>query len=134
MVLDMHSYNHRRDGQHAPPSPVVDNPEVNIGTGWLDRDRWGHVVDRFIEDLRRRVVADHHLDVRENVRFRGRPPDASGCTSATTAWGAGSPIELKKVFMDEWTGVADEDHLRQLTRAFADAVPVLLGELACGPA
>ena len=78
VVLDMHSYNHRRDGQHAPPSPVVDNPEVNIGTGWLDRDRWGHVVDRFTEDLRRRVVDDHHLDVRENVRFRGRPPDGVG--------------------------------------------------------
>ncbi len=133
VVLDMHSYNHRRDGQHAPPSPVVDNPEVNIGTGWLDRDRWGHVVDRFAEDLRRRVVADHHLDVRENVRFRG---------GYLTEWvqerydgvGCGLAIELKKVFMDEWTGVADEDHLRQLTRAFADTVPILLGELACGPA
>ena len=50
--------------------------------------------------------------------------DGVGCALA---------IELKKVFMDEWTGVADEDHLRQLTRAFADAVPILLGELACGP-
>ncbi len=112
---------------------MVDNPEVNIGTGWLDRDRWGHVVDRFAEDLRRRVVADHHLDVRENVRFRG---------GYLTEWvqerydgvGCGLAIELKKVFMDEWTGVADEDHLRQLTRAFADTVPILLGELACGPA
>lgn len=131
VVLDVHSYNHRRDGAGAPPAPVVENPEVNVGTGSLDRDRWGHVVDRFMEDLGTQVVAGHRLDVRENVRFEGghlsgwvhERYDRVGCALA---------VELKKVFMDEWADVPDDDHLRQLTEAFTESVPLLLGELACG--
>jgi N-formylglutamate deformylase len=131
VVLDVHSYNHRRDGADAPPAPVADSPEVNIGTGSLDRDRWGHVVDRFMDDLGEQTVAGHRLDVRENVAFEGgylsqwvheRYPDR-GCALA---------VELKKVFMDEWTGVPDDRHLDELTAAFRASVPLLLGELACG--
>ena len=116
VVLDIHSYNHRRDGASRPAAPVAKNPEVNVGTGALDRRRWAHVVDRFIADLGRQEVAGHLLDVRENVRFRGghfsrwvsqRYPGV-GCVLA---------LEFKKVFMDEWTGVADDDHLAQLARA-----------------
>ena len=131
VVLDVHSYNHRRDGADQPAAPIADNPEVNIGTGALDRERWGHVVDRFIDDLGTRVVAGHELDVRENVRFEGghlsqwvhERYDERGCALA---------VELKKTFMDEWTGRPDEPHLQELTAAFAASVPLLLGELACG--
>ena len=51
VVLDLHSYNHRRDGADAPPAPDATNPEVNVGTGALDRVRWSRVVDRFLETL-----------------------------------------------------------------------------------
>jgi N-formylglutamate amidohydrolase len=116
LVLDVHAYNHRRDGPANPPAPSADNPEVNVGTGFLDRTRWGDTVSRFIEDLRAEEVAGHQLDVRENVRFRGgyvsqwaadRYP-TSACTLA---------IEFKKVFMDEWTGVADHQHIKELGRS-----------------
>ncbi len=52
VVLDLHSYNHRRDGADEPPQPVAENPEINVGTGSLDRDRWGAVVDAFHRRLR----------------------------------------------------------------------------------
>jgi N-formylglutamate deformylase len=131
VVLDLHSYNHRRDGADQPAAPIADNPEVNVGTGGLDRTHWGSVVDRFMDDLASREVAGHRLDVRENVRFKG------GHLSRWVAeryaeQGCALAIELKKVFMDEWTGVPDEQHLHQLTATLADAVPALLGELACG--
>jgi N-formylglutamate deformylase len=131
LVLDIHSYNHRRDGAESPPAPISENPEVNVGTGSLDRERWGHVVDRLIDELGRRDVTGHHLDVRENVRFKGghfsrwvheRYAD-TGCALA---------IELKKVFMDEWTGALDEAHLHELTDAFSAVVPATLGELTRG--
>jgi N-formylglutamate amidohydrolase len=133
VVLDIHSYNHRRDGAEQPPAPPAENPEVNVGTGSLDRDRWGTVVDRFMSDLGEQVVAGHALDVRENVRFEGgylsqwvnERYDGRGCALA---------VELKKVFMDEWTGVPDDQHLDELTAAFEATVPLLLGELACGVA
>jgi hypothetical protein len=97
----------------------------------MDRDRWGHVVDRFMADLRDQFVAGHRLEVGENVRFQGgylsewvhETYPSTGCALA---------VELKKTFMDEWTGQPDQRHLDELTKAFAAAVPLLLGELACG--
>ena len=53
VVFDLHSYNHRRDGPDASPADPAANPEVNIGTASMDRDRWAPVVGRFIADLRR---------------------------------------------------------------------------------
>ncbi len=43
---------------------------------------------------------------------------ASGCTSAIRRRGCALAVELKKVFMDEWTGAPDEHHLDELTAAF----------------
>jgi N-formylglutamate deformylase len=130
LVLDVHSYNHRRDGNEAPPAPPADNPDVNIGTGSLDRGRWDRVADRCIDELGRRSVRNRRLDVRENVRFRGgelsrwvhRRFGEHGCALA---------IEFKKVFMDEWTGAIDEQHLEGLRDALASVVPGLAEELRC---
>ena len=99
----------------------------------MDRERWGHLVDHFTHDLEQQVVRGHHLDVRENVRFEGGylcqwvhdRYEHTGCALA---------VELKKVFMDEWTGTPDDQHLEELTGAFAASVPLLLGQLACGAA
>jgi N-formylglutamate deformylase len=129
VVLDLHSYNHRRDGDRAPCADASANPEVNVGTGSMDRDRWDPLVDRFIDDLSSRTVRDRHLDVRENVRFKGghlsrwvheRYPD-TGCALA---------LEFKKVFMDEWTGAVDERHLDALVHALRSALPGLVDAVA----
>ena len=128
VVLDLHSYNHRRHADRSP-APADENPEVNVGTGSLDRDRWGGLVDRFMADLSGAGLGGRPIDVRENVRFKGghlsqwvheRYP-ARGCALA---------IELKKTFMDEWTGVLDEDHLDGITAALRVTVPGLLDALA----
>jgi N-formylglutamate amidohydrolase len=120
LVLDVHSYNHRRSGPDGDPEDAADNPEVNVGTGALDRGRWGHVVDDFVATLAREDVMGHRLDVRENVRFRGgflsqwvarRYPE-TGCVLA---------LEFKKTFMDEWTGRYDPDHVAQLRSALLAA-------------
>lgn len=123
VVLDIHSYNHCRDGA-GRPAPAEQNPEINLGTGTVDRARWGALVDRFSRDL-----VGQGLDVRENVKFKGghmsrwiheRFP-ATGCALA---------IELKKTFMDEWTGVVDDARLTQLARAIAATLPGLVESLA----
>ena len=78
VLYDVHSYNHRRDGADEPEAPGEDNPEVNVGTGSLDRDRWGDVVDTFIDD------AGGHGDGRRRDRrarerpLQGRPPRRLG--------------------------------------------------------
>ena len=130
VVLDLHSYNYRRGGPDAPPAPVDANPEVNVGTGSVDRHRWSGLVDRFMDDLGSREVAGHQIDVRENVRFQGGELsrwvntryDDQGCVLA---------IEFKKLFMDEWTGAVDEHHLDELRHALAKVVPGMIDELRC---
>ena len=129
VVLDVHSYNHRRQGPDGPAAAESDNPEVNVGTEALDQHRWGPVIGRFIDDLGAERVAGHHLDVRQNVRFRGghlsrwiadRYPD-TGCALA---------IEFKKVFMDEWSGEPDVAHITEIAGALAAAVQPTLDVLA----
>ena len=115
VVYDLHSYNHRRDGPDGPPADPEANPEVNIGTGSLDRERWGPLVDGFMADLREGAahagVPD--LDVRENVKFKGGHfsrwiPDRFGNDACVIA------VEFKKTFMDEWSGALDEDRFGAL--------------------
>lgn len=125
VVYDIHSYNHRREGPEGPPADPEGNPEVNVGTGTLDRERWAPVIDRFIEALRAFDYQGRRLDVRENVKFRGghfphwihETFSESGCALA---------IEFKKFFMDEWTGELDRSLHETIQRALAATVPATL--------
>lgn len=129
-VLDLHTYNHRRDGPDAPVADAWGNPDVNVGTGSLARrDLFGPVVARFMEDLGDFPYPGGPLDVRENVRFRGRHlaaftharwPDRA-CVLA---------IEVKKIFMDEWSGVPDVRLLTAVRDALRSTLPGLVEELS----
>jgi N-formylglutamate amidohydrolase len=124
LVLDLHSYNHRREGPDGPLADPAENPQVNVGTGtMLDRARWASVIDRFIGVCASFDLPGGGLDVRENVRFRG---------GACAAWTHRTfpeaacvlSIEVKKFFMDEWTGEVD--------LMLLDAVRLALGSAAAG--
>ncbi len=125
VVLDIHSYNHRRDGADGAVADPESNPEINVGTGSLDRERWGALVDRFNRELAAAAPLGKPLDVRENVKFQGgelskwvhRTFPKTGCCLA---------VELKKTFMNEWTGKVDDAHLAGLARAIASTLPGLV--------
>jgi N-formylglutamate amidohydrolase len=128
IVFDLHSYNHRRQGSDGPPADQDGNPEINIGTGTMNRELWASLVDRFIEELRAFDFLGRHLDVRENVKFYGGQlpryihehfPN-SGCALA---------IEVKKFFMDEWSGTVDGVQLKEIRQALRETIPVILDEL-----
>lgn len=128
VVFDLHTYNHRRQGADGPPADPEQNPEVNVGTGTLDRDRWAPIVDRFMADLRTFDFLGRSLDVRENVKFQGgqfpcwihQTFPQSACALA---------IEFKKFFMDEWTGEPDPVQLAAIHQALQSTVPGALDEL-----
>ena len=121
VVYDLHSYNHRRQGPDGPPASHAENPEVNVGTGTMDRARWGAVVDRFIGDLRGYDYFGRSLDVRENVRFFGgnlpRWIHASFPESVCVL-----AVEFKKFFMDEWTGEPDPAQLEAIESALHSTI------------
>ncbi len=131
VVFDIHSYNHRREGPDAPPAPAMGNPQVNVGTGTMDRARWAAVVDRFIADLSAVDFPGGPLDVRENIRFRGghfarwvhEQFPRSGCVLA---------IEFKKFFMDEWSGAGDPVQIAAIGAALQATVPGVRATLERG--
>ena len=124
VVLDLHSYNHRRTGPTAEPADPASNPEVNVGTGSLDRETWADRVDAFTELLRTQTVGGHPLDARENVRFQGGNV-SRWVNDRYAGRGFAVALEFKKFFMDEWSGEVDHHHLRELATAVERAAPAL---------
>ncbi len=123
VVFDLHSYNHHRQGPDAPYDDPAANPEFNLGTRSMRRDHWAPVVDRWLAEMRTQQYLGQSLDVRENAKFfgghmagwlHGEFPE-SVCVLA---------IEVKKFFMDEWTG--------ELDQARYDAVGLALRQAAAG--
>jgi N-formylglutamate deformylase len=125
VVYDLHSYNAGRPGSDRP---AADEPDVNLGTGSMDRDRWAAVADRFLADLAAQAVGGRLLDVRENVRFKG---------GHLVCWihetfpetGCGLAIEVKKFFMDEHTGQLDDGLSDAVGDALTATVPGMIDEL-----
>ena len=106
LLLDLHSYCHRRDGPYAEPAPQADNPDIDLGLTTADRSRFGNVIDALVDGLAAEPCQGRAIDVRANVRY----PDG-GYWPEWVAEHYGADVctitlEYKKFYMDEHTGVA----------------------------
>lgn len=119
VVLDLHSYNHRRGGPSAPPDPQIDNPDIIIG-----RSNMSARYHKRVEILRSRLDGamwnGRAIDCRADVKFPGgylarylnaHYPEQLVCLA----------VEFKKTFMDEWTGQLDRDAWDELKGLFYTA-------------
>ena len=126
VVYDLHTYNHRRLGPQLPADTRY-NPEVNLGTGTMNR-HWAPVAERFITDMRDFDFLGRRLDVRENVRFQGghfsRWVNQTFPNSACVL-----SIEVKKFFMDEWSNEVNHQQLNAILDALQYTVPGVLSAL-----
>ena len=127
VLLDVHSYNHRRDGADAAPTPPDQAPEINIGTASMPRAQWAHVVDPVMEAMRGFDFAGRHLDVRENVAFQGRGELTRFVHARYPGTGCAIAIEFKKFYMDEWTGAPDPGAVAAMRGLVAHAADVARG-------
>ncbi len=135
VVYDLHTYCHRRDGPHAPPAPQEANPDINVGTGTMGNDArraWAPVVETFMAAMRAADVetTGRRLDVRENVRFRGGNL-ARWLHTTFPQQVCVLSIEVKKRFMDEWSGTADDTMVAALADAIRATIPAVLDRLPC---
>lgn len=116
VLMDVHSYNHRRQGPHEPADDPSTSPEVNLGTRTLDRANWESAIEAFLGGMR-----EAGFDARENVKFGGgelvrhvnERHGAHGCALA---------VEFRKDFMDEWSGSLDEAALGRARLALQASV------------
>jgi hypothetical protein len=123
--LDVHSYNHRRDGANGAETPFDKAPQINIGTSSMDRERWARVLDAFIEQLRSFEFRGQRMDVRENVAFQGKGEQTRFVHERFPQTGCAIAIEFKKFFMDEWTGEPDIEALKAMREMIRLSLPVL---------
>jgi len=119
VALDLHSYNHRRDGASATPADPCLNPEVNVGTRRIDSLRWGSVVEAFSA-----TMTDHGFDCRENVKFGGGH-FAHWVAETFPDTGVALAIEFKKTYMDEWSGEVHDGAVERIRAALTACVPAL---------
>lgn len=128
LLIDLHSYNHRRDGAAGDTADPEGNPDIELGVTTLDPKRWREVARCFREELKRHPIGDRSLDVRENVRFPtgGHFPEwvyAQYGERVCTI----SP-EYKKIFMDEWSGEVDIAAIETLRAGLEAAVAAVRAE------
>jgi len=126
-VFDFHSYNHQRQGEQADFDDPSLNPEINIGTNNMP-EKWFHLIQKIQENLTSFDYFGRNLDVRQNVKFPGGHfsrwihnnfPESACCIA----------IEIKKFWMNEWTGIIDESKLNKLIETFKSTLPLIESEI-----
>lgn len=107
VLIDVHSYNHRRDGPGSAATPQDEAPDVNIGTFSMPRREWAFLIDPLIDAMRSFDFNGRRLDVRENVAFQGKGEQTRFVHDRFPGRGCAIALEFKKFYMDEWTGEPD---------------------------
>ncbi len=125
VVYDIHSYNYLRNGNDQEEENPEQNPEINLGTGSMDRRLWDPVVISFIQSFKKFNYQGRKLYVAENIRFKGGYM-ASWIHSQFPGKSCVLSIEFKKIFMDEWIGAVNIDRINELRRALKETVPAVL--------
>jgi len=128
VLLDVHSYNHRRDGPGAAPTAQADAPDINIGTFSMPRAEWAWLLDPLMEAMRGFDFNGRRLDVRENVAFEGRGEQTRFVHDRYPGRACAIALEFKKFFMDEWSGEPDPAELTAM-RGFIDHAAAAAEEL-----
>ncbi|MBW6513880.1 MAG: N-formylglutamate amidohydrolase [Candidatus Syntrophosphaera sp.] len=120
VVLDLHSYNHRRGGPEAEPDPQIQNPDIIIGRSNL-KERHHPAADALQHLLDGQPLLGKALDCRLDIKFSGghlsrwlndNYLDRLICLA----------IEFKKTWMDEWSGKIDDQAFFSLKSLFLAAV------------
>lgn len=119
LLFDMHSYCYQRERKQSWQEDK--RPEINIGTGAVNREIFGPAITCFKRNLRRTRILGQALRISENEIFFG------GYLSRHLSRIYHDrllvlAIEYKKIFMNEWTGELFPDILDKLVRDFNRAV------------
>ena len=112
VVLDVHSYNHRRQGAAAPPTAQAEAPDINIGTFSMDRSRWGDIVSAVGHHFASATIGGK-IDLFEPIH--GSAPDIAGQNKANPLGTiASAAMLLRYTGKHEQAAVAIENAIRQV--------------------
>ncbi|MEE4313280.1 MAG: N-formylglutamate amidohydrolase [Desulfofustis sp.] len=121
VVYDLHSYNYSR----LPGDP----PLFNVGTHFVDRDRFRPLLDLLLDGLSAIEVPEVVNRTAVDEVFAGKGYQAE-YLSNNHPGGLCLPIEIKKVFMDEATGSVHDDRFRLLREGLCRVLATHAGACA----
>ncbi|MFV1982080.1 MAG: N-formylglutamate amidohydrolase [Thiohalomonadales bacterium] len=110
VVYDIHSYNFRRHERE-------DLPVFNLGTSTVKNEKWRPIIDKWLAALQNMQVDGIKVTAAENDIFFGKGNLAGHCHGLYDDVLV-LATEVKKVFMDELRGEADETVLPSLQQTF----------------
>jgi hypothetical protein len=119
VLIDVHSYNHRRGGPDGEATSQADAPDINIGTFSMPREEWAFLLDPLMEAMAGFDFNGRKLDVRENIAFQGRGEQTRFVHERYPGRGCAIALEFKKFFMDEWSGEPNPAELEAMRRFIA---------------
>lgn len=120
IVLDLHSYNHRRLGPDAEPDSQKNNPDIILGRNNMS-EKYYSWVEKLCAEINNVDILGHRIDCRIDIKFTGGSlsrwlhvtfPDRVICLA----------IEFKKIFMDEWTGNQNKEFQTALSNLLFKAI------------
>ncbi|HRY83660.1 MAG TPA: N-formylglutamate amidohydrolase [Candidatus Cloacimonadota bacterium] len=120
IILDLHSYNHRRGGPDAAPAPQESNPDIILGRSNLPEKYFPRIAD-LRSRLDAKQVCGRPLDCRCDVKFTGgalsRKLNQDFSENVLTL-----AIEFKKIWMDEHSSEVNQRMFTELKSVFYKAV------------
>lgn len=123
-VLDIHSYNHRRNGEKAQPDSPEKNPEIIIGTSNMDYERYSDFIYSVQNKIQDFDYFGRKLDVRINVKYPGGS-FARWIHNTYPGKAIAISLEFKKIFMNEWSGVIFHEKMDKLKKMLSFLLPEL---------
>ena len=130
-VFDIHSYCHHRLGPDQPFDPPEKNPEVDLVnlTTEYDHEKFGNLWNRLHREIGSFDYFGRPLDVRANIRFQ---------LAYLSSWihknfpgrACAIQFEIKKFYMDEWTGHPYNDVIAKIKEMFETLHPAVCEELS----
>ena len=118
IVLDIHSYNHRRQGEGSAPDPQSENPDIIIGKSNMP-EKYHLLVEHLRQRIDGKMLNGNPIDCRIDVKFSG---------GYLSRWlhqkyplqVISLSLEFKKIFMNEWTGILNEEMFHSMAELFVD--------------
>ena len=120
IILDFHTYNYKRDNQEAPES---ENPDINIGTRGLN-PVWHPLISTFMEYIGNESYPFKDISVEKNLKFKGGH-FISWINKTFQDKACAIAIEIKKIFMDEKSGLVNIEALNAIKKIFRESSPLL---------
>jgi hypothetical protein len=146
LLLDIHTYNHRRAGSEEPEADWAANPEINLGTKSIDAEYWRPIIDEFVSFVAATPYWNAESDPAPGYRQSAGGPEGDALhTGENTKFGGGYfsrwigqrypkevcvlAIEFKKFFMDEWSGKLYANHHEKILKLLEGATAAMRPKL-----